>query len=245
MSFARFGGQAKAEGLPCVLSSLFILLGACYTSTAGTSELRGDGGVDAMQDPAADVAGDMETGEEVEHVIEFLVTNLNPREGDSFYLSTRGYWRDPIQYPYTLTRYADGWWQPVVTYKPWCAVNCALVEPGSDCCIMCEPPNLNPIVKRLEGGESLFILWDGTTYEWDEELCECGCYRVREAAPGPYRFELCAYSDYDCLWQSCIIDENGVIEAANVSGFNFCPEREFDLPEAYGSVIDSYLGGWD
>jgi hypothetical protein len=198
-----------------------------------------------MPDPDAHDAADLENEDDAAGPVEFTLTNLNPAEGDSYYLSTRGFWRDPIEYPYTVTRYEDGWWQPVVTYKPWCAVDCARVEPGSDCCIMCEPPDLNPIVKRLEGGESLSILWDGTMYEWDEELCECGCYRVRQAPAGSYRFELCAYSDYDCLWQSCIIDDSGVIEAANVSGFNFCPEREFSLPEAYGRVIDAYLGGWD
>jgi len=231
--------------MPCVLAALALPAGGCYMSTAMTGGSWGDGEADALPDPARDENGEMETDEDGEGVVEFLVTNLNPSAGDSFYVPLRGFTRDPIEYPYMVTRFADGWWQPVMTYRPWCAIDCAFVEPGSDCCIECEPSQLNPAVKRLEGGESLSILWDGTTYEWDEEHCACGCYRVREATEDLYRFELCAYSDYACLWQSCIIDERGVIEAANVSGFNFCPEREFALPEAYGRVIDSYLGGWD
>jgi len=228
-----------------MLSASTLLLGACYMSASRTDGFSGDARTDAAADPARDEFADLETDDDAAGPVEFMVTNLNPLEGDSFYIQLRGVTRDPIEYPYEITRFADGWWQPVMTYRPWCAINCAVVEPGSDCCIMCEPPDINPAVKRLEGGESLSILWDGTTYEWDEEVCECGCYWERRAPGGLYRFELCAYSDYSCLWQSCIINENGVIEAANVAGFNFCPERELSLPDAYGSVIDSYLGGWD
>jgi len=205
--------------------SILVLLSSCYKSHG-----PGDAGNDASRDPRADDVAAEETQQPF--TIDFRIENTDPDVCSScvYYLD----------FTYGLV---DGYGLEITSgernilwHPPDCVVACSSVEDPMYCCIDCDHPI--PAVKMLVPGESVSVHWDGSVYEMNYEVCECGCHTHFTIGPGIGYGRVCAYSHYECMYgMTCAVDENGVIHGAEVRGESTCTQRIFSFPADSGGEI--------
>ena len=122
-------------------------------------------------------------------------------------------------------------------------MNCAGLEPGSDCCIMCEREIPNTL--RLDPGQGHEVEWDGNLFTTNNERCSaCSCQDSGPIPNGLYEARVTAYDTWRCDgFDPCVEGDGGVIEWAAPSGDSTEFVVEFSIPSSIGVVqIDITFG---
>ena len=218
---------------------------SCEGSTHTAGDAVGDPGREALDtaddertDAVDSMPVDVPADETVDPVTEdpvppprpitFIVANVS---AGSVYLD----WSMGATGAISGSRTTGGAWYPVHYWPPGCMENCENVEPGGECCVMCD---MVSSVKELGGGEEARVQWDGEVlFTVVEDYCTCSCYRPEPVPAMAYRAQVCVHDSYECLVASCEADENGVYELAAVSGTPRCFEALFDIPYAGDEVL--------
>jgi hypothetical protein len=125
----------------------------------------------------------------------------------------------------------------------YCMMGCDGLEPGSDCCILCEREIPNTL--RLDPGQGHELEWDGTIFTRNDSYCSaCSCQDSGPIPDGNYEALVTAYETWRCDgFDPCVEGEDSVIEWAVPSGNSTEFVVVFSIPSSTAVVQIDIMAG--